>query len=297
MSDGLTLVAGATGGLGFQVCEAVARRAGKVRAIVRPSADPAKVARLRSLGVECVVGDLERPETLPPAVADARYVVTTASAFPGDPRPDAIELLDRAGTINLAEAAAARGVRRFVFTSVPPVAPDYEFQQAKRAVESRLAASGMEYTILRPDSFMEVWFSPALGFDLANGAVTVYGDGREAASWISSADVAEFAAWALEAGAARNATLDLGGPEALSYHEVVAVFEELTGQPLLQTHVSVAELERRYAEAGGPVERSFAAVLLSAARGGVTDMKELVAASGIRLTTLREFATRQVPLG
>jgi len=35
----------------------------------------------------------------------------------------------------------------------------------------------MEYTILRPDSFMEVWFSPMLGFNLAAGTVMVYGEG------------------------------------------------------------------------------------------------------------------------
>ncbi len=161
-----TLVAGATGGLGLQVCEAIVRRRGRLRALVRSSADGAKLDRLRELGAELVFGDLERPETLEAAVAGASFVITTASAFPGDPRRDAIERLDRVGSINLVEAAAAAGVRRFVYTSVPPVLPDYEFQQAKRAVEACLAGSGMEYTLLRPDSFMEVWFSPLLGFDL-----------------------------------------------------------------------------------------------------------------------------------
>ena len=296
MSDRVTLVVGATGGLGFQVCESVVRRGGRLRALVRSGADPAKVARLRELGAELVVGDLEQRETLPSVLECASFVITTASAFPSDPRPDAIERLDRLGNINLVNAAAAAGVRRLVFTSVPPVTPDYEFQQAKREVERRLSTSGMEYAILRPDSFMEVWFSPMLGFDLDAGEVTVYGEGSEAASWISSADVAEVAVWALEADAARNATLDLGGPEALSYDDVIAIYEELTGKPLVRIHVSVPELERRYAVAKGPVERSFAAVLLSAARGGVTDMEQLVAASGIRLTRLREFAARQVAL-
>ena len=97
----------------------------------------------------------------------------------------------------------------------------------------------------------------------------------------------------LEADAARNAVLDLGGPEALSYDDVVALYEELTAKPLAQTHVPVAELER-YAEASGATERSFAAVLLSAAHGGMVDMKEAVAASGIRLTSLREFAASQL---
>jgi hypothetical protein len=98
----------------------------------------------------------------------------------------------------------------------------------------------------------------------------------------------------LEADAARNAVLDLGGPEALSHDDVVALYEELTAKALAQTHVPVAELERRYAEASGATERSSAAVLLSAAHGGMVDMKEAVAASGIRLTSLREFAASQL---
>jgi uncharacterized protein YbjT (DUF2867 family) len=294
VADELILVAGATGGLGLQVCEAVARRGARLRALVRPGADGARTARLRALGAELAVGDLEQAETLPAAVRGASFVVTTASAFPGDPRADAIERLDRAGSINLVDAASAAGVRRLVFTSVPVVLPDYPFQQAKRAVEGHLAASGLEYTILRPDSFMEVWFSPMLGFDLAARTVTVYGDGAAKLTWISSADVAEFALWSLEAPEARNATLELGGPEALSYDDVVAIYEQLTGSSLVPSHVSVAELERRYEEAQAPVERSFAAVLLSAARGGVTGMERLVASSGIRLTSVREFAVAQL---
>ena len=141
---------------------------------------------------------------------------------------------------------------------------------------------------------MEVWFSPLLGFDLAGGEVAVYGDGTALVTWISSADVAEFAVWAVEADAARNATLHLGGPEALSFLDVVTVYEELTGKPLVLRHVPLAELERQYEEASGPRERSLAGVMLATARGGVTDMRELVAESGIRLTPVRTFAARQL---
>jgi hypothetical protein len=35
-------------------------------------------------------------------------------------------------------------------------------------------SSGMHYTILRPSCFMEIWFSPPVGFDYANGQVTLY---------------------------------------------------------------------------------------------------------------------------
>ena len=56
--------------------------------------------------------------------------------------------------------------------------------------------------------------------------------------------------------------------------------------------MSLAELERQYAEAAGPVERSLAGVMLGCAHGGVTDMRPLVGLSGIRLTTVREVAAR-----
>ena len=297
MSGGKVLVAGATGSLGTQVCEALAAAGRDVRALVRPSADASKLARLRALGAELVVGDLEQPATLRPALAGVSVVVTTASAFPGDPRPDAIERVDRDGSIALVDAAAAAGVERFVYTSFRPIAREYPFQDAKQAVEARLRASGLEYTILQPGSFMEVWFSPRLGFDVAGGSVVVYGDGTHPLTWISERDVTSFAAWAIDAAAARNASLVLGGPAALSQLDVVAIFERLAGKTLTVTHVPLAELERRYAEATTPVERSLGAVLLEVALGCVTDMTGLVAASGVRLTSVEQLATLALGLG
>ena len=290
--DDLTLVAGATGVVGTGICAALARDGRRVRALVRPTADAAKVGRLRGLGVEVVDGDLERPATLRAALEGVSGVVTTASAFPVDPRPDAIERVDRVGSLNLVEAAATAGVRRFVYTSFREIPVDFAFQRAKRAVEERLGSSGLEYTILRPINFMEVWFSPMLGFDAAGGRVRVYGDGAAPLQWISSGDVVEFAVWALEAEAAACAKLDLGGPEALSQLDVIAIFEELVGKPLAREHLPLAELERQYTEAPGPLEQSLASVMLEVAYGGRIETADLAAAAGIRLATVREVAER-----
>jgi uncharacterized protein YbjT (DUF2867 family) len=294
MSDGPTLVAGATGALGLQICTALAARGTQVRALVRPTANVARVTGLRDLGAEIVQGDLELPETLAPAVAGISAVITTASSFPRDGRSDAIDRMERAGSINLVDAAVAAGVEKLVFTSFREIVPDFPFQQAKRAVEAHLARSGLAYTVLRPASFMDVWFSPMLGFDVAAGEVTVYGDGKEPLSWMCAADVARFALWALDADQARNATLDLGGPEAVSQLEAIALYEELTGRPLDKKRLPLEELARMYADAASPLELSLAGVMLGVARGGVTDMSELAALSGIRLTSVREFAPIQL---
>lgn len=79
--------------------------------------------------------------------------------------------------------------------------------------------SGLTYTILRPSYFMEVWLSPVVGFDFPNATAQLYGSGRNPISWISLGDVARFAVESLDHPNARNATLELGGPEALSPSE------------------------------------------------------------------------------
>lgn len=67
---------------------------------------------------------------------------------------------------NLIDAAVRAGVGHVIYTSFSAnLDLDFPLGRAKRAVEAHLIASGMAYTILRPSCFMEVWLSPAVGFD------------------------------------------------------------------------------------------------------------------------------------
>ena len=68
----------------------------------------------------------------------------------------------------------------------------------------------MTYTILQPSFFMEVWLSPALGFDAANATAQIYGSGQNKISWISYQDVARFAVASLDNPTARNAEIEVG---------------------------------------------------------------------------------------
>ena len=169
MSERVTLVAGATGGLGFQVCESVVRRGGRLRALIRSGADPAKVARLRELGAELVVGDLENRETLPPVLECASFVITTASAFPSDPRPDAIEQLDRVGNINLVNAAAAAGVRRMVFTSVPRSRPTMSSSKPNVRSSAASAPRGWSTRSSAPTASWRCGSAPCSGLTSTRG--------------------------------------------------------------------------------------------------------------------------------
>ena len=292
MND-LTLVAGSTGTVGGKICTLLLSQKRAVRALVRPTSDPAKVERLRALGAEVVVGDIEQPETLEAATAGVTHVATTASTFPVDQRPNAIDMVERGGTCNLVDAAAAAGARRFVHVSVLEATPTYPHQQAKLAAEAHLKASGVEYAILKPGLFVDVWFSPMLGFDVAGGTVQVYGDGTAVHTWICTDDVARYAVWALDADEARNAAIELGGPDSISQLGIVELYEERLGQQLERRYLPQAELDRMHAEGATALEVSIAGVMLNAARGRSTDMTDISSRSGIRLTGMSEFVSRQ----
>jgi uncharacterized protein YbjT (DUF2867 family) len=285
------LVVGATGLLGGEICRQLSAAGHSVRALVRPTADESRVESLRIIGAELVTGDLKDRASLDAACAGAEVVITTASTTLSRQADDTIASVDQDGQLQLIDAAKASGVSRFVYISYSGNhAVECPLTTAKRTVEQSLRDSGVTYTILRPSYFMEVWLSPALGFDVANAQARIYGAGQAQISFISFKDVARFAVRCLTNPAARNATIELGGPEALSPLDIVKTFEGSTGRTFRLQHVPEEVLELQHAGAQDALERSFGALMLDYARGDVVDMSQTLDAFPLQLTSIREFA-------
>ena len=286
----MNLIVGATGMLGGEICRLLREQRQRVRALVRETSSPDKVARLRQAGAELVTGDLKDRSSLDAACHGATVVVSTASSTLSRQQGDSIESVDLQGQLNLIEAAAAAGVRHFVLVSFPETGLDFPLQQAKRTAEARLRGSRMTHTILQPTAFMEVWLSPALGFDPANGRVQIYGGGQNKTSWISFADVAQFAVAAVDPQRAPGATVKLGGPDALSPLEVVALAEQLAGRKIEIQHVPEDGLKAQHAAATESMQKSFAGLMLYYARGDAVEMTEAVRMLPVQsLTSVRDY--------
>ncbi len=109
------LVTGATGHLGPHVVRALLADGHRVTALVRPESDRAP---LEPLAVAFVEGDIARPDSLTPAVAEQNAVVHMAALHD-------LWAQDRAtyadvnitGAVNVRDAAAAAGLVRMVFVS------------------------------------------------------------------------------------------------------------------------------------------------------------------------------------
>jgi uncharacterized protein YbjT (DUF2867 family) len=289
----MILVVGATGALGGTICRQLRDKGHRVRGLVRPTSDPGKVSDLQSKQVETIVGNLKDRSSLDAACQGIDTIISTVTITASRQPDDTIQNVDQAGQINLVDAAKAAGVKHFIYVSYSKnLGTDCPLTTAKRTVEQYLMASGLTYTILRPSCFMEVWLSPVVGFDYPNSKATIYGSGDAKLSWISLGDVASFAVAALDHPAARNAILELGGPEALSPLEAVKIFEETSGKAFEVQHVPVEALQAQQAQATDSVEASFAALMQDYAKGDVIDMTPVLQQFPIKLRSVTEYAQR-----
>jgi uncharacterized protein YbjT (DUF2867 family) len=288
----MNLIVGATGMVGTEICRLLTSVHKPVKALVRATSDPAKVEKLKTLGVNVVQGDLRDAISLKAACQGVKAVITTASAMPFAYNADdnTPQTTDENGYLSLVAMAREAGVQQLVYTSFPPLAASFPLQNAKRAVERRLCESGLTYTILQPTYFTEIWLSPAVGFDYPNRKAVIYGTGENAISWISFLDVAQFAVASLDNPLVRNTTLELGGPQGISPSNVVKIFERVGGKAFEVTHVPVEALQGQLAGATDPMQKSYAGLMLGYASHASIDMAATLKAFPLKLRTVEEHA-------
>ncbi len=232
----MLLVVGASGKLGGAITKRLLASGQAVRILTREQA--AYQALLES-GAQGIKGDLKERPSLDAACQGIDTVITTATAAQRS-GADTLESVDLQGVANLIEAAKAAGVKRFLYvssTGADPASP-LPYFRAKGLNEQRLRESGLLYTILTPHIYLDIWLGVAIGLPLqARQPITLVGQGNHHHSFIAIQDVAAFAVAALENPAALNQTLLLGGPEPLSFVEMVERVGKVLGKALPVTFV------------------------------------------------------------
>ncbi len=287
----LNLVVGATGLLGSEICRQLTQQGKNVRALVRETSDPKKVSRLQEFGCELVYGDMKNPSSLDKAFYGVNNVISTASCTYSRQEGDSIQTVDLEGQLNLVLTAESTGVEQFIFISFAKD-PSFPFplSDAKLAVEAQLKKSGMNFTVLEANYFMEIWLSEALGFDVANGKARIYGDGTSKISWVSYIDVAKFAVAMVGNEAAKNRVFKIGGPEALSPLEVITIFEKVTGEAFSVEFVPEKSLRYQKENTSDPLQEAFAALMLGYAFGNQMDMEPVLKKFPMEMKTVRDYA-------
>jgi uncharacterized protein YbjT (DUF2867 family) len=219
------LVTGATGTIGSDLVEKLAVAKAPARALVRSRA---KAERIEALGLETVIGDLEKPDTLRAALAGVEKVFLLSA-----PEERQAELQS-----NLIQAARSAGVRHIVKLSAIGVGSGLEsisLGRLHRQTEEELESSGITYTHLRPNGFMQNSFMFANTIRTQNAFYSPLGDAR--VSYVDARDVSAVAFKTLTEDGHENQAYEITGPVSLSYHDMAREFSSALGKEVKYVEV------------------------------------------------------------
>jgi len=287
----MILIVGASGRLGSIVAQRLLAQGKAVRAMTRT---PLTLAHLKQQGAEVVSGDLRNPASLLSACRGVEQVLAAAHALVGKGNNNP-QTVDDAGNRQLIDAAKAAGVKHFIFVSVLGASPDspLEFFRIKYQAEEYLRASGLNFTILRPSAFMDLWVQLIGRPILEQGKTTIFGRGNNPVNFVAVEDVARFACIALEDTRACNLVIEVGGPENLTLNQVAEIFERAGGRQAKKRHIPLPVM-RVMSILMQPVNPALSRQISSGIYMDTAklcyDMTETACAFGIQLTPLEEVA-------
>jgi uncharacterized protein YbjT (DUF2867 family) len=147
------VIAGGHGQIALRLARLLSARGDRVRSLIR---NPDHASGVSDVGAEPVVADLEALDDVSSCVSGADAVVFAAGAGPGS-GAERKRTVDYGAAVKLIEAAQAAGVRRYLMVSSigadDPSAGSEQMRpylQAKADADAALAASGLDFTIVRP---------------------------------------------------------------------------------------------------------------------------------------------------
>jgi uncharacterized protein YbjT (DUF2867 family) len=237
----LVLVTGATGFLGRRVVQDLLEHRYQVRCLVHT---PGRERIFPDRSVNVQYGSISDPDALSSACQGVDFVVHLVAVIRlhGGATFDQV---NRHGTANLLAAAKeAGGVKHFIQVSAIGAAddPGYPYLYSKWQGEQEVSNSGLPYTIIRSslifgegDEFINALAALVRVFPL----VPVVGQGRNRFQPIAVEDVARCIVLALDRDDLKGKTIEIGGPQQLSYNEVVGLVARTMGKRRLRFHIPI----------------------------------------------------------
>lgn len=248
-------ITGGTGFVGSALLTALGNR--PLRLLVR---DIDKHGEHESQHIEVVEGDVTNAGSLRETMSNCSTVIHLVAIIEESGNRTFDQVI-RQGTENVINEARAAGVRRFIQMSALGAAnkPEFPYHQAKWRAEEAVRASGLDWTIFRPS----IIFGPGDGFITTLAGVVrtfpimpVVGDGRSQFQPVAVEDVAAGFLNALDNPVTIHETLELGGPDVLTYEQLLQLIAQHLGKTRRSLHIPVP-LMRAVVTAAQPLPKKL----------------------------------------
>jgi uncharacterized protein YbjT (DUF2867 family) len=232
----MILITGASGNVGAEVLRQTLKTGAKVRAAFQ-SPDKASTA---PSGVEIAIMDYNQPETVRQALTGVDRIFLVAPVVPNIPDLEN----------NVVTEARKAGIRHIVkFSAIG--GRDSIFPRLHTESEDRIKASGIPYTFLRANGFMQNLVIYNLGTINAQNAF--YGSqGDSAVSYVDLRDVGAIAARVLTDPGHEGQAYEITGPAALTNHQMAEILSDDIGRTIKYVDLPPDQLAQGMRAAGIP---------------------------------------------
>lgn len=213
----MIFLTGATGKIGGETAKQLLAQGADLRALVR---DEAKAADLKAAGVELVVGDIADADSV------RRGMDGAEKAFLLLPNGEHQEANEKQFT----DLAVAAGVKHFVKMSSMEAVADAEtpIPRAHWASEEYIRASGLDWTMVKPNFFMQNLLASAGSIKEKRKFFLPMGDGRTGMA--DARDIGAVCAEVLTGSGHAGQSYEITGPEILTFYDVADRFTAVLGE-------------------------------------------------------------------
>jgi uncharacterized protein YbjT (DUF2867 family) len=222
----MILITGGTGFIGKALVRSLVEAGYPVRMLIRPSPNSPDLPK--GVPVEVAISGLQDERSLRAALVGIDVIYHLASAEGKGPQASLMDV-DIKGTQALVEAAREAGIERFLYVSHLGAdrASAYPVLKAKAIAEEHIRRSGLPYTILRS----ALVYGPGDSFTTGLARLVhtlpfiflVPGNGKNQIQPLWIEDLITCLVWSLDYPQTKNQTYDIGGPEYLSFQQVLEI--------------------------------------------------------------------------
>lgn len=242
MKQANILITGATGNIGTTLAKQLSAQGIPFRAMVRTTDDQARA--LHALpGAEAVIGDFNNPDSVARALQgiEKAFLLTNSSEQAEKLQSDFVDVASHAGVQHIVKLSQLHAA---------PQSP-VRFLRYHAAVEQKIRESGIDYTFLRPNLFMQ----GLLGFrdPIIQQGKFFATAGEAPISLVDIRDIAEIAAFALSTPGHAGKIYDITGPESLTHQELATKLSIALGRTISYVNVSSDQLLQALLQVGFPL--------------------------------------------